>query len=74
MKHLLHVFPTFGIGGAEARTADIIQKLDTNFSHTIIAMEDDYSCSSRLGLNIPIVYSDWRVDRNIEEAKEKTNT
>lgn len=47
-KHLLHVFSTFGVGGPEVRSCDLINYFGNRYRHTIIAMDDNYDCQSKL--------------------------
>ncbi len=61
--HLLHVFSTFSTGGPQVRTSDIIQNLGTPFRHTILAMDNDYTCKDRLPTSLPVVYSDWQIPK-----------
>lgn len=39
VPHLLHVFSTFGHGGPQARTAEILDGLGEAYRHTIVAMD-----------------------------------
>ncbi len=47
-KHLLHVFSTFGVGGPEVRSCNLINHFGDRYRHTIIAMDDNYDCTSKL--------------------------
>lgn len=47
-KHLLHVFSTFGVGGPEVRSCNLINYFGNRYRHTIIAMDDNYECKSKL--------------------------
>lgn len=47
-KHLLHVFSTFGVGGPEVRSCDLINHFGDRYRHSIIAMDDIYDCQSKL--------------------------
>jgi glycosyltransferase involved in cell wall biosynthesis len=46
--HLCHIFPAFATGGPQVRTAVVINGLDGEFRHTIVALNGDLSCRSRL--------------------------
>jgi glycosyltransferase involved in cell wall biosynthesis len=46
--HLCHIFPAFATGGPQVRTAVVINGLDGEFRHTIIALNGDLSCRRRL--------------------------
>lgn len=52
--HLLHVFPSFEVGGIQARTSAIINNLDDRFRHSIVALNGDYSCAARLSSGAPV--------------------
>lgn len=47
-RPILHVFATFGIGGPQVRTADIINSFGLQYRHSIAATDGDYACRSRL--------------------------
>lgn len=47
--HLCHIFPAFATGGPQVRTTVVINGLDGEFRHTIIALNGDLSCRRRLG-------------------------
>ncbi len=46
--HLCHVFPTFGTGGPEVRTALLINASADTFRHTVVSLNGDVSCQARL--------------------------
>jgi len=54
IKHLLHVFPTFGIGGAEVHFAEILNRLGPGFRHTIISMDGQSQARVRLAEDIDV--------------------
>ncbi|HEY0837878.1 MAG TPA: glycosyltransferase, partial [Azospirillum sp.] len=47
-RHLLHVFPSFGIGGPEVRFTKVANRLGPKYRHTIVAMDGDFTCAGRL--------------------------
>jgi L-malate glycosyltransferase len=53
-RHLLHVFSTFGTGGPQVRFATLAGALGQRFRHTIVAMDGDYSCASRIDPSVPV--------------------
>ena len=55
-RHLLHVFSTFGIGGPEVRTCDLINHFGARYRHTIIAMDGNYECQSKLLPGAPVKF------------------
>jgi glycosyltransferase involved in cell wall biosynthesis len=46
--HLLHVFPTFAVGGVQVRMSDVINHFGPKFRHTIVAMDGATDCMERL--------------------------
>jgi len=44
--HLVHVFPSFGVGGQQVRLASIINRLTGKYRHTVIALDRDASARS----------------------------
>jgi len=46
--HLCHIFPAFGTGGPQVRTAVVINGLNGAFRHTVLALNGDLSCRGRL--------------------------
>lgn len=54
---LLHVLPSFGIGGVQVRTAQVLNHLGDRYGHSIVALDGDLSCRRRLasGLEIDFV-------------------
>lgn len=47
-RHLLHIFPTFGVGGVQVRISTILNHLGRRYRHTIAALDGDTSCRNRL--------------------------
>lgn len=54
--HLLHVFPSFAVGGVQVRTAAIINSLERRYRHTILALDRDYQCRSRIDDGLEVSY------------------
>jgi glycosyltransferase involved in cell wall biosynthesis len=48
MKRLLHVFPAFGEGGPEVRTADIINQSSDRFDHHVLSLSANTTGRRRL--------------------------
>jgi hypothetical protein len=46
--HLLHVFSTFGVGGTEVQSFNLINHFENRYRHPIIAMDKNYDCASKL--------------------------
>jgi glycosyltransferase involved in cell wall biosynthesis len=53
---LLHVFPTFAVGGAQARFATLANGFGDRFRHAIVAMDGDHACGTRLSSALDVSY------------------
>jgi glycosyltransferase involved in cell wall biosynthesis len=51
---LLHVFPSFAMGGVPLRTCRIINHFGRQFRHTIIALDGNFDAASQLSSDIDI--------------------
>jgi L-malate glycosyltransferase len=51
-RHLLHVFPSFGVGGIQVRFAQVANRLGAGFRHTIIALDGVMTCKERLNAEL----------------------
>jgi glycosyltransferase involved in cell wall biosynthesis len=47
--HVVHIFPSFGIGGVPLRMARIINHFDKRFRHTVIALDGNFDAASFIG-------------------------
>lgn len=54
--NLLHVFPSFEVGGVQVRTAAIINSLEGRYRHTILALNRDDQCRSRIDGGLEVSY------------------
>ncbi|MGE0419616.1 MAG: glycosyltransferase [Acetobacteraceae bacterium] len=45
---VVHVFPTFAVGGAQARFAALANQFDRAFRHIIVSMDGNMACQARL--------------------------
>ena len=56
-EHVLHVFPSFGIGGVPLRMVRIINHLGKRFRHTIIALDNNFDAAIGLSgdLNVKLM-------------------
>jgi glycosyltransferase involved in cell wall biosynthesis len=53
---LLHVYPGFGVGGAQVRFAAIANHYGGTWRHAIIAMNGDIACRERLAPELDVVF------------------
>jgi glycosyltransferase involved in cell wall biosynthesis len=52
---LLHIFPTFAIGGAQVRLATLANRFGPRFRHAIVALDGRTDCAERLDPAVPFV-------------------
>lgn len=48
VRHLLHVFASFGYGGVPIRICDVINGLPPGFRHTVVALDGCFDAGARL--------------------------
>ena len=54
--HLLHVFPSFGLGGVPIRIASIIDHLGQDYRHTILALDGNHDSRCRIDPGLQVAY------------------
>lgn len=62
--HLLHVFPTFGIGGVPIRISTIINHFGAKYRHTVISLDGVIDSKSRLRDDIDLRFLSVPVDKS----------
>lgn len=55
-KLILHVFPTFAVGGAQVRFAALANHFGAEFRHMVVALDGDLSCAARLDPRLDVVF------------------
>jgi len=50
---LLHVFPSFAVGGAQVRFAALANRFGPRWRHAIVALDGDTGCAERLRPEVP---------------------
>ena len=53
-EHVLHVFPSFGIGGVPLRMVRIINHLGKQFRHTVIALDNNFEAAEGIAGNLDV--------------------
>jgi L-malate glycosyltransferase len=53
--HLLHVFPTFAIGGQQTRFATLANRLGAKYRHTVFSLDGNLACVTRIDPEIAAV-------------------
>ena len=56
VAHLVHVFPSFGIGGAQVRFAALVKALGERYVHTVLSLRGDYSAASLLAPDAAVAF------------------
>src|SRR5690349_5408770 len=52
--HVVHVFPSFAVGGAQMRFAALANRFGRSFRHSVIALDGDLGCRDRLASGLAI--------------------
>mgnify|MGYP001600503755 CR=1 FL=1 len=60
---LLHVFPSFGIGGVPIRISGILNHFGRGFRHAIVALDGDETCRRRLRPELAVSMHKVAVDK-----------
>lgn len=68
--HVLHVFPSFGIGGVPLRMVSVMNHFGKQFRHTIAALDDKFDAASGIAVEVdaqlvPLRQRDRGMLRNI---------
>ena len=58
---VLHVFPTFDVGGAQSRFATLANRLGPRLRHLVVAMDGRYGCRERLEPSLDITYPEIEI-------------
>src|SRR5579863_5990727 len=61
---ILHVFPTFAIGGAQVRFTALANHFGRDFRHMVVALDGDTSCGERLDTALDITYPSVTAPKN----------
>jgi len=56
-QHVLHVFPSFGIGGVPLRMVRIINHLGKRFRHTVIALDNNFGAADGFAGSLDLALS-----------------
>jgi glycosyltransferase involved in cell wall biosynthesis len=61
-KHLLHVFPTFAVGGSQMRFAQLVRLHGARYRHTVLSLDQNTDMAARLA-EFPITYPKLEFDK-----------
>ncbi len=53
---VVHVFPTFAVGGAQVRFAAIANHFGAAFRHIVVSLDGDLSCRERLRPDLDVIF------------------
>lgn len=53
-RHLLHIFPTFAVGGSQLRFTQLVRLHKRRYRHTVIAVDGDLTMAARLPREVDI--------------------
>jgi L-malate glycosyltransferase len=62
-EHVLHVFPSFGIGGVPLRMVRIINHLGKLFRHTVIALDNNFDAAEGVAGDLDVAVLPVRGDK-----------
>lgn len=51
---LVHVFPTFAIGGAQVRFAALVNRFGPRWRHAVVSLDGRTDCVERIGRDVPL--------------------
>ncbi len=55
--HILHIYPTFEVGGAQLRIARVINHFAERFRHTIVSLNGDLSCRTHINAALDVSFT-----------------
>jgi glycosyltransferase involved in cell wall biosynthesis len=61
---VLHVFPGFGIGGAQVRFAALANHFGSEFRHVVVSLDGDLACRERLRPDLDISFPQVEAPKN----------
>ena len=56
-RHILHVFPTFEVGGSQMRLTHLVRGLGADHRHTVLAMHDNFACREHFDAGAPVEFA-----------------
>ena len=65
---LLHVFPSFAVGGSQSRFVSIANHSGARYRHAIVALDGDYACMARLQPEVDAQHFDLRLPKRATVA------
>ena len=62
--NILHVFPSFGLGGQQSRFANLAKLLGPQFQHHVLALDGDLSARSLVPENCRVAYQIFDIKKS----------
>jgi L-malate glycosyltransferase len=59
-RHVLHVFASFGFGGVPLRVVNVINRLGSEFRHTILSLDSCYDSRARFSADALVTFAAYR--------------
>ena len=56
-RHVLHVFPSFGIGGVPLRMVRVMNHLGRRFRHTVVALDNNFEAACGFAADLEVALS-----------------
>ena len=53
-RHILHVFPSFAVGGGQSRLVQLVRGFGSRYSHTVVALNGCYDMSAQMPAGAPL--------------------
>jgi glycosyltransferase involved in cell wall biosynthesis len=78
---VLHIFPSFAVGGAQVRFAALANRFKARWRHAVISLDGEEACADRIGEDVPLAMIPppvedlrlarrvWRIHRTLQELK-----
>jgi len=75
VRHLLHVFASFGYGGVPIRICDVINGLPPGFRHTVVALDGCFDAGRRLAPDAlvsfrPLILPKYNLLRSLVQVRD----
>src|SRR5271154_3454159 len=70
LRHLLHVFPTFAVGGSQSRFARLVELHGARYRHTVIAIDGVLTMAERMrgGTSVTFLHERFRTNSTVRGA------
>lgn len=78
---VLHIFPSFAVGGAQVRFAALANRFKARWRHAVVSLSGDEACADRIAQDVPMAMIPppledlrlarrvWRIHRTLQELR-----